>query len=185
MKTSSVRADDLLSQLSSEDPQDAEQQLEVNTNNPTLEWLVDKMDLEVKLSLNDPYDYYELTYGLIEHYNQTIKASDIAQLALVANRWDKIDDFENPLGYFLSACINKCRDDKIIIPTSHLEYQVNYLGFGLDGKEIIVSGNVGHNFCNEMTTGRVLLKGNADEYLGHHMSGGYLEVQGNAGNWTA
>ncbi|MCS7121242.1 MAG: formylmethanofuran dehydrogenase subunit C [Archaeoglobaceae archaeon] len=77
--------------------------------------------------------------------------------------------------------ISKQGDEKKILLEGDFS-KVKYIGFGMDGGEIIVKGNVGTHCGALMKNGKIVIEGNADDWLGAEMKGGEIIVKGNAAN---
>jgi formylmethanofuran dehydrogenase subunit C len=59
---------------------------------------------------------------------------------------------------------------------------VKYIGSSMSSGKIIVEGNAGMHLGSRMTGGEIQVKGSVDDWAGAEMSGGYIRVNENAGN---
>ena len=59
---------------------------------------------------------------------------------------------------------------------------VKYIGSSMSSGKIIVEGNAGMHLGSRMTGGEIQVKGSVDDWAGAEMIGGYIRVNGNAGN---
>jgi formylmethanofuran dehydrogenase subunit C len=59
---------------------------------------------------------------------------------------------------------------------------VKYIGSSMSSGKIIVEGNAGMHLGSKMTGGEIQVKGSVDDWAGAEMSGGYIRVNKNAGN---
>jgi len=60
--------------------------------------------------------------------------------------------------------------------------KVKYLGAGMTGGTLHISGNVGSHLGEGMTGGEIIVAGNAGDWLGPDMQGGRITVKGDAGH---
>jgi len=59
---------------------------------------------------------------------------------------------------------------------------VKYIGSSMSSGKIIVEGNAGMHLGSRMTGGEIQVKGSVDDWAGAEMSGGYIRINKNAGN---
>ncbi|MEM2924212.1 MAG: hypothetical protein QXJ68_00795 [Methanocellales archaeon] len=99
-------------------------------------------------------------------------------------------------GIFLSLLVNESKDSEIEL---ELEDRINYLGkenrkkiaikgdvgnylgYYMQGGEIVVYGSVGDRAGSCMNGGRIIIKGRAGDWLGESMQSGEIIVEGEAG----
>jgi len=58
------------------------------------------------------------------------------------------------------------------------------IGCGMTSGSVLVSGNAGDELGSGMTGGNIRVRGNAGDYVGSGMRGGTIEISGSAGNFT-
>ena len=117
---------------------------------------------------------------LVEH-SRVAKAYDLAVNSIGELEYDQddVEDFcgeldssnkvpfmiSGPAGIFLSALINQCQEDRIVLALRDYQRIFHFLGYRLpEGKTLILQGNAG-------------------DFIGAGLSGGCLTVEGSAGNW--
>ena len=59
---------------------------------------------------------------------------------------------------------------------------VKYIGSSMSSGKIIVEGNAGMHLGSRMTGGEIQVKGSVDDWAGAEMTGGYIRINKNAGN---
>jgi formylmethanofuran dehydrogenase subunit C len=59
---------------------------------------------------------------------------------------------------------------------------VKYIGSSMSSGKIIVEGNAGMHLGSRMTGGEIQVKGSVDDWAGAEMIGGYIRINKNAGN---
>ncbi len=59
---------------------------------------------------------------------------------------------------------------------------LKYIGSSMSSGKIIVEGDAGMHLGSKMTGGEIQVKGSVEDWAGAEMSGGYIRVNGNAGN---
>ena len=62
--------------------------------------------------------------------------------------------------------------------------KVKYLGAGMSGGTLLISGNAGAHLGSAMTGGEIIVDGNAGDWVGPEMQGGRIVIKGNAGHMT-
>ncbi len=107
---------------------------------------------------------YEYALKSIENLNYG--QDDIEEFCAEMDSSQKIPYIiSGPSGIFISALINRCSDDKIVLRVEDFQRTFHFLGYRLpEGKSLILQGDVG-------------------DFIGAGLSGGYLFVEGCAGNW--
>ena len=103
-----------------------------------------------------------------------------------------------PLGIYLSALINACKERHFSLQIGHIKHPLHFLGFRLEAdKRLSAHGDVGHftgaglrggylkvtgttgSWCGaDMTGGRIEITGEALSKTGIRMKGGYIQVSG-------
>jgi len=109
-------------------------------------------------------------------------ATDVEEFSIALVEFQNEANFSYKAGFFLSALINNCQEDKFVIHTAHLEH-IDHLGF-CNTKNITVDGDVGDFVGRQMKEGTITLIGNAHDFIGSRMEGGVITVAGNAGDWS-
>ena len=86
------------------------------------------------------------------------------------------------VGLFISSAINKVikEDDTIMLDFPSLGYPVDCIGYRLEHGKIVLQGNAGDYLGEAMSGGQITIQGNAGYYVGYSMSGGKITIQGNA-----
>jgi glutamate synthase domain-containing protein 3 len=150
---------------------------EVKTD-PALEML--KRAWKAKRRDFDPAASYP---GMLEHIERIrgleYSAKDIEAFSITMAQFQDEEFFPNKAGFFLSALINSCQDDRFIIHTKHLDRPIHSLGIN-NTKIILVKGDVGTSVGSTMTDGRITVEGNADSMVGIYMKGGVIVIKGDA-----
>jgi formylmethanofuran dehydrogenase subunit C len=59
---------------------------------------------------------------------------------------------------------------------------IKYIGRGMTSGEIVIQGNAGMHTGSQMSGGSLTVDGNVDDWAGAEMSGGMLKIMGNAGD---
>jgi len=96
------------------------------------------------------------------HYDQ----DDIEEFCAQLDSSNKIPSMiSGPAGIFISALVNHCREDRIVLELRDYQRTFHFLGFKLpEGKSLILQGDVG-------------------DFIGASLAGGHLVVEGSTGNW--
>lgn len=132
-------------------------------------------------------------------------SKDIEELSLFFGAYQKPESkfhLKYTLGYFLSALINLCEQEEVIIYTHHFESAIDALGYQnnksitinggagcycgeLNEGKIIIRGNVSHCLAKKMKHGEIILFGNARSSVAEEMEGGKLTIHGNTADALA
>ncbi|MDD5171991.1 MAG: hypothetical protein PHF60_03055 [Candidatus ainarchaeum sp.] len=129
-------------------------------------------------------------------------AKDVERFSIVLVEFQDEHNFYYKAGVFLSALVNSCREDDLIIHTSHLTRHIDHLGYqnmknitiegdagnimgGLGRGSIILNGNAGNYAGLNLLGGSIIVKGNVGEHVGNDMKSGSITVKGNAGDSMA
>ncbi len=107
-------------------------------------------------------------------------SKDIEDFSIVLSEFQGESRFSSKAGLFLSALINKCKEDDFVIHTTHLYESIVFIGYH-NTKNITVDGHVGNWIGAEIESGTIMVDGDAHDYVGYHMAGGSIVVEGNAG----
>jgi len=96
------------------------------------------------------------------NYNQ----DDIEEFCAELDSSDKVPYMiSGPAGIYVSAMVNHCEDDRIVLRLKDYQRTFHFFGYRLpEGKTLILQGNGG-------------------DFIGSGLSGGRLVVEGSAGNW--
>lgn len=105
-------------------------------------------------------------------------AEDVRNFCIVLAEFQNEEGFSWKAGVFLSALINNGRDEEYTIQTKHLSIRIDMLGMQ-NTKNITVEGSVDYKIGELMQSGRIVVKGNAGDYVGSEMSGGTIIIEGN------
>lgn len=62
--------------------------------------------------------------------------------------------------------------------------KVRKIGYGMSSGSVVVDGNAGMYVGEEMSGGSILVTGNAGRWLGTKMKGGQIEIKGDAGDYV-
>lgn len=126
-------------------------------------------------------------------------ASDIGKFLITVKELEDEANFDEKLGYFLTALINTAEETHFRICTEHLLKKINHFGyanskhievvgdlggyaaFQMQHGEIVVNGNVGFRPGGGLIGGIIRIRGNAGNQLGYQMKGGRIIVEGNTG----
>jgi hypothetical protein len=111
--------------------------------------------------------------------NLEYSAKDVEDFSIAISGFQGHKGFPAMAGAFLSALINNCQGDSVIIHTVHLAELPNALGY-LNTKNIRVDGSVGTVIGDGMTGGRIIVKGDVGQWAGDRMKGGDIRVEGNS-----
>jgi formylmethanofuran dehydrogenase subunit C len=121
---------------------------------------------------------YETAYKSLKSIDFDSNAIERFSLALEA--FQGMDDFPSKAGFFLSVLVNCGKDSDYIIHTSHLDEQINWLGYR-NTKNIIVKGDVDLYLGYEMKRGSIYVDGDAWGEAGIRMRDGFISINGRAG----
>ena len=131
--------------------------------------------LTVRTDLSDHEVLYQSlsVQGLLPEFVATQSIAAIKQLPVLCdNQPAQLGDFFHIDGNPEDEQI-ECRGDFS---------RVHFLGAGMQSGTIIVQGNLGRHSGEQMTGGRLLIKGSAADWLACGMRGGEIRVLGDAGN---
>jgi formylmethanofuran dehydrogenase subunit C len=146
----------------------------------------------------DTYASYEWMADRVRKVDYTAK--DVEAFCIVLAEYQEEYKFSERAGVFLSAMMNRCKDDGFVIRTNHLTKPFdqlghinkkifavegsagNYLGYGMRGGSITVDGDAGDVLAFGMRGGSISVLGNIGELAGWAMVGGTIAVKGNARN---
>jgi len=112
--------------------------------------------------------------------DRIVKARDIYNFSVLIAQYQDADMFSIFAGHFLGYLVDHCIDDKITFKTKHLRETPNEFTIRED-KEVEVFGNMG-SVGRNMESGRLILYGNAGNYVGFHQSGGDIIIAGDCGD---
>lgn len=137
------------------------------------------------LEVNNP-PYFDT--GLFQHLYPAIKdmvysSKDVTDFSVTLARFQEVYNFDVNAGTFLSALVNKCKDEEITIITEHLSTPVGYFGYK-NSKNVVIKGNVGDTIGYEMEGGTIKIEGNARHNVGRDLRGGAIIIEGNAGEFV-
>jgi formylmethanofuran dehydrogenase subunit C len=103
--------------------------------------------------------------------------SEIEKLAIfIGNRQHNLSEF-----FEISGDVTNEVSNQMIVFEGETNL-VKYIGSTMSSGKIIVEGNAGMHLGAKMTGGEIQVKGSVDDWAGAEMSGGYLRVNENAGN---
>ncbi|MFH0860784.1 MAG: hypothetical protein V1921_06250 [Candidatus Altiarchaeota archaeon] len=92
-----------------------------------------------------------------------------------------IGSYQNRAGLLYTALVQASSRDEFKIK---MRKPVNFLGHVLDGKKIIVDGDVGHKVGWEMKHGEIIVNGNAGMWAGMSKLNGNIHIKKNAGKYA-
>ncbi len=122
--------------------------------------------------------YYKTICKSLKSIEVDSTAIESFSLALISFQGE--ESFPTKAGLFLSALINKCKDEEFVIHTSHLDQRINSLGYR-NTKHIMVKGDVDQYLGCEMKRGSIQVDGDAWGKAGSNMRGGLISINGRAG----
>jgi hypothetical protein len=125
------------------------------------------------------YWLHHSDYVIIKKTIKPLKCSaeDIAKFSVALTEFQDEKDFDSKAGFFLSALINNCKEDKFVIPTSQFSVPLFYLGYK-NKKSITVEGFGGNYLGRRMADGIIIVNGNAGWCTGQNMAGGHIRING-------
>lgn len=93
-----------------------------------------------------------------------------------------------PSGIYISALINCCHDDHIVLRLRNNKRTFHFLGYRLpEGKTLILKGDVGEFIGASLAGGRLIVEGSCGNWCGTGMVTGEIQVAGNTlkntGEW--
>ncbi|MCX8197562.1 MAG: hypothetical protein N3G80_04610 [Candidatus Micrarchaeota archaeon] len=106
-----------------------------------------------------------------------IGSEDIEEFIAIFGRYKDHKSFQNRAGLFISDLCNICSDEKITLHITHIDIQINYIGYR-NRKELIVNGNLGSFAGQDMKGGQLTINGSAANMVGAFMEGGRISVAG-------
>jgi hypothetical protein len=141
----------------------------------------------------DEVFHIEDAYELIKGIDYTSK--DIIRFCIVMAGLQEEDGFAAKAGIFLSALINKAKEEVHYLPLRHLDTKITSIAnhnsksllidddvediaFGMKDGLVTVDGNVGVGAGLSMEGGTLVIKGNAKQTLGESMKGGTIILKG-------
>ena len=84
-------------------------------------------------------------------------------------------------GAFISALVNIHHKDthqkKYILPVEHLEIPFEYMCCGNSGADILVNGNCGENFGQDMISGTIICNGSVGNRVGSGLKSGTILIE--------
>lgn len=126
--------------------------------------------------------------ALNEAPNEELRAHHISSFAEESRRFSR-DDLEHRWGFYVSALASLCADGHIEISVDNFPVHPRNVGAYLARKRLTVIGNVGDNFGVALRSGKLLLRGNASDYVGRRVRGDSLGaeivIQGDCGRGVA
>jgi hypothetical protein len=105
-------------------------------------------------------------------------SEDVTRFSMALAEYQDEEEFSVAAGEFLSALINRGKDDNFLITIEHLASTIRGLGrFNI--KNLTILGDA-DRVGQEMSKGSIIIDGNAGDSVGAMMSGGRIVVNGNA-----
>ena len=87
-----------------------------------------------------------------------------------------------PMGLFISALVNLCRDAEIVFDTGGVNQAIHFLGYRLPrGKKLILKGKTGDFTGAGLMGGTLVVHGSTGNWCGSGMMDGRISVAENAG----
>src|SRR3989344_1746711 len=148
--------------------------------NPVLEELVEIYAGWINEKLWIWADAYQLAVDKTKHLVYSSK--DISGLCLRLKDYEQHKEFEWS-GLFLSGLINKCKEEKFLLMTEHLDKEISCIGYE-NTKKLVVQGNTENYTGWCMSGGSITIQGNTQDTTGVYMCGGSITVKGNTQNKT-
>lgn len=131
---------------------------------------------------------------LVKTYSAAVESISGLQLDrdTIEAFWEKLDDCDTfpykipgPAGIYLSAMVNYCQDDRILLRLGNSQPNLHFLGYGLvEGKKLILQGDGGDFIGAGLNGGRLSVRGSAGNWCGAGMLKGEIRVEKNAGQRT-
>ncbi len=112
--------------------------------------------------------------NLIPERLKGMKVGDVRKLKV------KLGKYEVEVGELFE--VRKNSGEEVVFEGLWLE-RVKRIGFGMSSGCIVVKGNAGMYAGAFMKGGRLVIEGNADRFAGMNMSGGELLIKGDAGDY--
>jgi formylmethanofuran dehydrogenase subunit C len=155
-----------------------------------------RVEMTFELKEDDGYIYAS---SAVKGMGMEYSAEDVERFSLTLTGLEHGEEGGRWAGMFLSALMNLGQEDSYRVHTTHLDVELEYLGYRnrksivvagngghhlgerMSGGEINVTANVGESAGGSLTGGRLVVEGNAGEYLGNDMADGEILVRGNAG----
>jgi len=107
-----------------------------------------------------------------------IPSDSITDFSLLLGEYENNEYFEWLFtGFYLSALINKSKEQDFKIITNHLTKTISWIGYE-NVKNIDVNGNVGYGVGWYMEEGKITVNGNAGNLVGNGMKGGEIHLNG-------
>ncbi|MFH0860060.1 MAG: hypothetical protein V1921_02570 [Candidatus Altiarchaeota archaeon] len=143
--------------------------------------------------LDEKYHQSCFTSQVSGHFNYLYASEAASGVSVDANAMQRFIDvilpsysdtevyFQFQAGMFLSALINNCPDNNIVLDVARLP-KLNYLCSCLDNqKEVTILGDVGNYAAFGAKSGKVTIHGSAENGLGSELDGATVMVDGDAG----
>jgi len=140
---------------------------------------------EMKMAWREcrPFYFHQIAENYVEILDRITglgySAIDVEAFSISLAGFQHEPRFSEKAGLFLSALINKCKQDGFTIHTAHIVKPVDYLGY-LNTKIITVEGSVGIQVAREMIDGSMTINGDAWNEVGKKMSCGAIVLMGDA-----
>lgn len=112
-----------------------------------------------------------------------VSSKEIFGFSLRLENYQDNEYFQEVAGFYLSALIDHTDESKIHLPLSHLETKLWHVGFKVKEKNIYINGNVGSFIGRRMIKSRMVIYGDADDFLGDDMKESTITLHGNVGGW--
>jgi len=205
-----VRAGDLFDNLSREDEQTSDREIEVSSN-PKVEKLRRAFIDTLETSFTDALKKLNYIAARRIIYEEGITDKDIEQFSLSLsnigrNYTGDPASFGFLAGEFFNWLITGAPHDEITLHTRYLENPLHnltlssrgalpplyekhlivrgdvgcFLGKDMNGGRITVYGNAGSFLGSGMIRGEIIIKGSADWDIGSNMEGGIIRIEGNS-----
>lgn len=137
---------------------------------------------------------------LVEH-SRVVRAYNaaVARIQDIQYSQDDIEDFcseldssskipymiSGPAGIFLSALVNHCGEDRLVLGVRDFERTFHFLGYRLpEGKTLVLQGNVGDFVGSGLSGGRLIVEGSTGNWCGAGMMKGEILITGSTGQKT-
>ena len=112
---------------------------------------------------------------------------DVASFSLILHEYEtasafrhEIDRFQKKSGLFLNALMNTCPDEGFEISTERLQHPPDFLCLW-NSKHVIIHGNAGDSFCQQMRDGSAVLDGDCQDNACAYLTGGDVLIKGGSG----
>jgi hypothetical protein len=128
---------------------------------------------------HDPIDGYPKFEIIVKALSYT--AEEVERLSLALGSLDYGGNFPEKAGLFLSALINLGKENEYTVHAQHIK--ISCLGH-YNSKNIVVKGDAGDAIGGHMSEGLIHISGNAGEGVGNCMAGGRIIVEGSVRGLT-